>query len=100
MSFLLKSTKKMQPADKIRIAVSLAVLILFAVLMLFPIYFMFITSLGRPVEAGSANYSLWPRTVTLDSYKSFFEFSPYALRWIINSIIIAVAYHLRHIKLV
>lgn len=91
MSFLLKSTKKTQPADKIRIVVSLAILILFAVLMLFPIYFMFITSLGRPVEAGSANYSLWPRTVTLDSYKFFFEFSPYALRWIINSTIIAVA---------
>lgn len=89
MSFLLKSTKKQQPSDKIRTAVGIFIMLFFAVAMLFPIYFMFITSLGRPVESGTANYSLFPRVITLDSYKFFFDYSPYSLRWIINSAVVA-----------
>ena len=85
MSLLLKSTKRMRPIDRVRAIGSLIMLALFAIVMLFPIYFMFVTSLGRPVEAGSANYSLFPRVVTFDSYKFFFDFSPHALRWISNS---------------
>ena len=89
MSFLLKSSKRLHKAEKVRIAVSVVLLLFFAVIMLFPIYFMFVTSLGRPVESGSANYSLIPRVITLDSYKFFFNYSDYALRWIMNSLVVS-----------
>ena len=89
MSFLLKSSKRLHKAEKVRIAVSVVLLLFFAVIMLFPIYFMFVTSLGRPVVSGSANYSLIPRVIMLDSYKFFFNYSDYALRWIMNSLVVS-----------
>lgn len=89
MSFLLKSSKRLHKAEKVWIAVSVVLLLFFAVIMLFPIYFMFVTSLGRPVESGSASYSLIPRAITLDSYKFFFNYSDYALRWIMNSLVVS-----------
>lgn len=91
MSVLLKTARKQKTSDKVRTGAGFLVLVFFALIMLFPIYFMFITSLGRPVEAGSANYALWPGVVSLDSYKFFFGFSPYALRWIVNSAVVAAA---------
>ena len=66
------------------------VLILLAAATLFPIYYMIVSSFGAPVEAGGASYSLFPTTLTLDSYKFFFDFSPYSARWLLNSLIVGV----------
>ncbi|ERI93109.1 ABC transporter, permease protein [Clostridiales bacterium oral taxon 876 str. F0540] len=72
-----------------RKAISIIILIIFAVFTLFPIYFMIISSFADPIEAGAASYSLLPQKLTFDSYKFFFKFSPYSLRWILNSLIVA-----------
>lgn len=66
-------------------------LLLLAVATLFPIYYMIVSSFGAPVEAGGASYSLFPKKLTLASYKFFFDFSPYSARWLINSLVVAVA---------
>lgn len=60
-----------------------------AVVTLFPIYYMIISSFGAPTEAGGASYSLIPKVFTLDSYKFFFNYSQYSLRWILNSLLVA-----------
>jgi multiple sugar transport system permease protein len=65
------------------------VLLLFALATIFPIYFMIITSLGDPVEAGAVSYSIFPSKISLDSYKFFFDYSKYSYRWILNSLIVA-----------
>jgi multiple sugar transport system permease protein len=65
------------------------VLLLFALATLFPIYFMIISSLGDPVEAGAVSYSIFPGKISLDSYKFFFDYSKYSYRWILNSLIVA-----------
>lgn len=64
-------------------------LLLFAVATLFPIYFMIISSFGPPVEAGAASYSLWPKKWTLASYKAFFQYSEYSVRWLYNSMVVS-----------
>lgn len=66
-------------------------LLLFAVATLFPIYYMIISAFGPPVEAAAVSYNLIPRSITLDSFKFFINFSPYSLRWILNSLIVASA---------
>ncbi len=66
------------------------VLIALAVATLFPIYYMIVSSFGAPVEAGGASYSLFPTTLTLDSYKFFFDFSPYSARWLLNSLVVGL----------
>lgn len=74
-----------------RNTLSIAFLMLFAIATLFPIYFMIISSIGDPVEAGAISYSLYPTKFTLESYRFFFDFSPYSYRWILNSLIVATA---------
>lgn len=69
--------------------IAITILVIFAIFTLFPIYFMIISSFGDPVEAGSTTFSLLPQKFTLASYGFFFKFSPYSLRWIINSLIVA-----------
>ena len=64
-------------------------LLVFALATLFPIYFMLISSLGDPVEAGAVNYSLLPGKITLDSFVFFFQYSQYSYRWILNSLVVA-----------
>lgn len=86
---LYSSYKKNKKRFIISRTASIIVLLIFAFFTLFPIYFMFISSFADPVEAGAASYSLLPQKFTLASYKFFFKFSPYSLRWIINSIITA-----------
>lgn len=66
------------------------VLICLAVATLFPIYYMIVSSFGAPVEAGGASYSLFPTKLTLDSYRFFFDFSPYSARWLLNSLVVGV----------
>ncbi|OPA73254.1 sugar ABC transporter permease [Paenibacillus selenitireducens] len=74
-----------------RNAVIIIVLVLFAMATLFPIYFMIISSFGDPVEAASMSYSLFPGKITFESYKFFFEYSKYSLRWLGNSTLVATA---------
>jgi multiple sugar transport system permease protein len=73
----------------VRNGVIIAVLLIFALATLFPIYFMVIFSFGDPVEAGAVNYSLLPKKITFSSYGFFFQYSPFSLRWILNSLVVA-----------
>ncbi|MDR6553328.1 carbohydrate ABC transporter permease [Paenibacillus qinlingensis] len=75
---------------KIRNAIIFIALILFALATIFPIYFMFISSLSDPVAVGEIEYSIIPKKFTLDSYKYFFNFNEHSVRWLLNSLIVAV----------
>lgn len=72
----------------VRNALIALLLLCLAVATLFPIYYMLVSSFGAPVEAGGASYSLFPSRLTLDSYKFFFDFSPYSARWLLNSLFV------------
>lgn len=74
---------------KLRTGIIIFLLIAFAAVTLFPLYFMIISSFGDPIEAGAVSYSLLPQKFTLESYKFFFDFSPYSARWLLNSLIVA-----------
>lgn len=75
---------------RLRNALIALILLTLAAITLFPIYYMIVSSFGAPVEAGGASYSLFPSTLTLDSYKFFFDFSPHSARWLLNSLIVGV----------
>ncbi len=64
-------------------------LVFLAIITLFPIYYMLVSSFGPPVEAGGASYSLFPKRISFDSYKFFFNFSKHSGRWMINSLIVS-----------
>lgn len=68
----------------------IAFLVLFALATIFPIYFMIISSFGDPVEAGAMSYSIFPTKISFESYKFFFDFSPYSWDWLLNSLIVAI----------
>lgn len=72
-----------------RNAIIFIALLLFALATIFPIYFMIISSLGDPVEAGAVSYSIFPTKVSFASYKFFFDYSEHSYRWILNSLIVA-----------
>ncbi len=76
---------------RLRSAAIIFLLLAFAIVTLFPIYFMIISSFGDPIEAGAVSYSLLPQKFTLDSYKFFFNFSPFSMRWLLNSLLVASA---------
>ena len=65
------------------------VLVFFALVTLFPIFYMIMSSFGPAVATAGDTRSIFPRRWTLDSYKAFFDFSPYSVRWIANSFIVA-----------
>lgn len=67
------------------------ILTVLALATLFPIYYMIMSSFGQPIEAGASSYSLVTKNPTLDSYRFFFNYSKYSLRWILNSFIVAGA---------
>lgn len=75
---------------KIRNTFIAVILLCIAVVTLFPIYYMIVSSFGAPTEAGGASYSLIPKAFTLDSYKFFFDYSRYSVRWLFNSLVVAV----------
>ncbi|MFC4775757.1 carbohydrate ABC transporter permease [Paenibacillus sp. GCM10023252] len=83
------SETKPSVAKTARNTVIMVLLLVFALATLFPIYFMIISSFGDPVEAGAMSYSLFPTKFSLDSYKFFFNYSEYSLRWLWNSLIVA-----------
>lgn len=66
-------------------------LVAFASVILFPLVYMVAWSFGPNREMASSAYSIFPMKWTLDSYKGFFEFSPYSLRWLWNSFVVAAA---------
>lgn len=61
-----------------------------AIITLFPILYMMLSSFGPATDSASASRSLLPRVWTFASYKAFFQFSEYSIRWIWNSLIVAV----------
>lgn len=65
------------------------VLISFAGVVLFPLVYMISWSFGPNVKMSSSLYTVFPRKWTLDSYKAFFDFSPYSLRWLWNTFVMA-----------
>ena len=75
---------------KIRNTFIAVILLCIAAVTLFPIYYMIVSSFGAPTEAGGASYSLIPKAFTLDSYKFFFDYSRYSVRWLFNSVVVAV----------
>lgn len=75
--------------EKIRNTLIAVVLLCIAAVTLFPIYYMVVSSFGAPTEAGGASYSLIPKAFTLDSYKFFFSYSRYSVKWLLNSLIVA-----------
>ena len=80
------------PEKRIARHILLAViLILFALLTLFPIFYMIMSSFGPAVATAGTSRSIFPRVWTRDSYKAFFAFSKYSVRWIVNSLIVASA---------
>ena len=73
----------------IRNACLTVVLILLSIVVLFPIYYMIVSSFAPAVEGGGGSYSLIPKHFTWASYKFFFQFSKYSVRWLVNSLIVA-----------
>ena len=73
-----------------RQAVLTVVLILFAIVSLFPIVYMIAWSFGPAIEAASTSYSIFPRVWTTDSYKAFIDYNQYSMRWLLNSLIVAL----------
>ncbi|MBB6730434.1 carbohydrate ABC transporter permease [Cohnella zeiphila] len=86
---LYKQHSGAKPIRYVRNTAIVAVLLAFALATLFPIYFMIMSSFGDPVEAGAANYSLWPQKFTFASYSFFFHYSEYSYRWLLNSLIVS-----------
>lgn len=75
---------------KIRNILIAVLLIFFGIVVLFPLVYMAAWSFGPAVEVSSNSYNIIPSSWSLDSYRSFFAFSPYSWRWILNSFIVAV----------
>ena len=91
----LKNKKKLY----IRNSILVAVLIIFAIISLFPIVYMIAWSFGPAIEAASTSYSIFPKSWSLDSYKAFLNFNQYSLRWLWNSVVVAVAVALGNVIL-
>ncbi|HHV13730.1 MAG TPA: carbohydrate ABC transporter permease [Clostridiales bacterium] len=64
-------------------------LVLGAVISLFPIVYMIMSSFGPATDSASASRTIIPKIWTLDSYRAFFDFNKYSLRWIWNSLLVA-----------
>lgn len=89
MGLYKKYIGKYKYKEKIRNIFIAVVLLCVAVVTVFPIYYMVVSSFGAPTEAGGASYSLIPKAFTLDSYKFFFDYSRYSVRWLLNSLLVA-----------
>lgn len=74
----------------IRQVVLVVFLVLFALVSLFPIVYMIAWSFGPAIEAASTSYSIFPKSWSLDSYKAFIDYNQYSLRWLFNSLVVAV----------
>ena len=66
------------------------VLVLLAVATLFPIVYMIMSSFGPNVATAGNMRTIFPSKWTLESYQAFFDFSEYSVKWIWNSVVVAV----------
>lgn len=66
------------------------VLVLLAVATLFPIVYMVMSSFGPNVATAGNMRTIFPSKWTLESYQAFFDFNEYSVKWIWNSVIVAV----------
>lgn len=89
MSLFREYGKKKVVQKRLRNSIIAVCLMVVGVIILFPIYYMIISSFGAPVEAGASSYSIFPKYLTLDSYRFFFAFSASSARWILNSMIVS-----------
>ena len=74
----------------LRNTVIILVLVTLAVCCLFPLFYMIVNSFGPAVEAASSNRSVFPSSWSLDSYKAFFNFSTYSVKWLYNTFIVSI----------
>lgn len=65
------------------------VLVAFAAATLFPVVYMIMSAFGPNVSTAGNMRTIFPSRWTLESFKAFFDFSPYSLRWIWNSVVVA-----------
>lgn len=66
------------------------VLVLLAVATLFPIVYMIMSSFGPNVATAGNMRTIFPSRWTLESYQAFFDFNEYLVKWIWNSVVVAV----------
>ncbi|HIT33953.1 MAG TPA: carbohydrate ABC transporter permease [Candidatus Faecousia intestinigallinarum] len=66
------------------------ILVLLAVATLFPIVYMILSSFGPNVKTAGNMRSIFPSRWTLESYQAFFDFNEHTVRWIWNSVVVAV----------
>ncbi len=50
---------------------------------------MIVTSFGPAVEAAASYRSVFPTLLELDSYKAFFSFSEYSVKWLANTFVVS-----------
>ena len=73
----------------LRNTIIILVLVTLAVCCLFPLFYMIVNSFGPAVEAASSNRSVFPTSWSLDSYKAFFSFSAYSVKWLANTFVVS-----------
>ena len=66
------------------------VLVLLAVATLFPSVYMIMSSFGPNVATAGNMRTIFPSRWTLESYQAFFDFNEYSVKWIWNSVVVAV----------
>lgn len=65
------------------------VLVILAAATLFPIVYMILSGFGPNVMTAGNMRTILPSRFTLESFRAFFDFSDYSLRWIWNSFVVA-----------
>lgn len=83
MYYTLRNRSQLARQGLIYLAVFLVLFII-----LFPFYWLVISSIKTKPELYAANQTLFPRTVTLDSYRELLTLSPF-LRYYLNSVLIS-----------
>ena len=73
----------------LRNTIIILMLVTLAVCCLFPLFYMIVNSFGPAVEAASSNRSVFPTSWSLDSYKAFFSFSEYSVKWLTNTFVVS-----------
>ena len=65
------------------------VLVVLAAATLFPIVYMMMSAFGPNVATAGNMRTIFPSRFTLESFKAFFNFNQYSLRWIWNTFVVA-----------
>lgn len=74
----------------LRNGILILILCLMAFCCLFPLFYMIVNSFGPAVEAAASSRTIFPSSWSLDSYKAFFDFSDYSVKWLWNTFVVAV----------